>query len=149
MQHSQWRWTNSFIQPTSCRHTSSNSKSRMAWRRHRYGETGGKQWCLRLDPKLSCSHSSSLEKKDYFKKAHSGWGWALDPWIRTKGEAEESETLTNPCYQKPGILLSDPPLRLILACRGWWRSQESLPCLLRRIWWEQLSFPAHSTCNPT
>lgn len=63
VQHSQWRWTSSFMQPMSCRHTSSNSRSRTVWRRHRYGETGGRHLCLRLDSEQSCSHwSSSLQK---------------------------------------------------------------------------------------
>lgn len=67
VQHSQWRWTSSFIQPTSCCHTSSNRRSRTAWRRHRYGEMGGKQRGLRPDSEKSCSHSSSLVKTDKSK----------------------------------------------------------------------------------
>lgn len=68
VQHSQWRWTSSFIQPTSCCHTSSNRRSRTAWRRHRYGEMGGKQRGLRPDSEQSCSHSSSLVNTDTINK---------------------------------------------------------------------------------
>lgn len=82
MQHSQWRWTSSFIQPTSCRHTSSKSRSRTAWRRHRYGETGGREWCLRPDSEQSCSHSSSLLKTgvDNYNQTqrHVDSSWCLD-----------------------------------------------------------------------
>lgn len=68
VQHSQWRWTSSFIHPTSCHQTSSNRMSRTAWRRQRYGETGGRQRCLRADSKPSGSNSSSLQKTDHLTK---------------------------------------------------------------------------------
>lgn len=78
VQLSQWRWTSSFIQPTSCCHTSSNSTSRTAWRRQQYGDTGGRQRCRRPDSKQSCSHSSSLLGIDEIKRSVKiEHAWAL------------------------------------------------------------------------